>query len=255
VDWIQANPQLAVALTGTFFAVVGYYYRAWREKQENLREALYLLLEIWHRSSAVSNAPIKKLFDVLIARIRVRIPDVPFSEQEEAATRAYFSPILERTIQSHAMDGIEGLHGAYDKVIQLISRTDPLFAYDLDSASSTKRRLAFLDEYLQEAFGALHAQGGAARPFTDSIRVVLKDEAHKDAMNQLEKNLRRLGARLGPLTWLKIMIRIVKRRNFLRNGPSVAEFDQLIENVLLPAIMTSSKVLQPTDPASGQRGG
>jgi hypothetical protein len=47
--------------------------------------------------------------------------------------------------------------------------SDPVFAYDLDSPSSTRRRLAFLAQYLREAFQLLDRQG-VENAFSEGLR-------------------------------------------------------------------------------------
>lgn len=243
MNWIETYPGFAVTLAGAVFAVVGYYYRAWREQQDNFREALYLLLEIWHRFSTVFNSPINELIGIVVARLEVRL-GVQFSEQEKAAIRTHFMPILENTMRKLAMEGVESLHGAYDRVVQLISRSDPLLAYDLAAASAIKRGLAFIDQCLEEAFRPLDAEGEQAKVFADSLREGAKAKVETEALEELEKNLRRVAMKLGILAWLKVVLRIRSRRRLLEQGPRPEEFDQLLEQVLVPAISASNSHIE-----------
>ncbi len=241
MTWIEANPELAVTLAGVVAAIVGYYYRSWREQQDNLREALYLLLEIWHRSSAVLNSTVKGRLGVMVERLKARFPEVSISEEEQAAAHAHFVPILERTMRLHVMDGIESLNGAYDRVVQLISRSDPLLAYDLDSASITKRRLAFIDQYLREAFQPLEGEGGQAEIFADSLCEGIKGKVETETLEEFEKNIKRLSRKLGLVAWVKVIVRIRRRHHVLARCPKTEVVDRLLEELLIPAIKASNK--------------
>lgn len=250
MTWVDLNSEWPLAIAGAAFATIGYYYRVWRESKDNQREALYLLAEIWHRSTLAFNAPIQKMFDKLSERLRELLPDANFTDEQEAAMRSYFTPILEKTIRFHAMDRLESLYGAYEKVVHLISRSDPIFAYDLDAASATKRRLAYIDQYLQEALMPLDDQGGAAKIFSDDLRNALKAEAEKEASQELEKHLRRLAFKLGIPTWMKINIRILRRRRLLTSGPDIDRFEKLLRDVLIPVVQKSGNGFQPTGQTS-----
>lgn len=252
MSWIEDNPELTVGIAALASAAIGYYFRAWRERQENLKEALYLLAEIWHRSTVAFNLPIDAMFDALLKRLREVAPEAEFTEEQVAATRAYFRPILERATRFHAMDGIDTLYGAYEKVVHLIARTDPIFAYDLDAASTIKRRLSFLDQYLQEAFQPLDSQGGAAQEFSNNLRAAIKEKAEGEATQELEGHLRRLSRILGPKTWLLMTIRIGRRKRVLAKGPDLEKIEKLISEVLVPVVRASDNQLNPPAQASAE---
>jgi hypothetical protein len=235
VDFLELHSALVIAILGPIFLATGYFYRAGLEKRSNLREALYLLLEIWHRISMVATRSPEALLDTLADRIRVRFPGADFSEAQLRATKAHFSPILRKLVRGSALADVEGLQEAYAKVVRLVARSHPIYAYKLESASRVRRRLAFLDQYLTEAFASLDQEGGQAGAFAAKLRECLNSHAEQDATKELQKGLRGLAWRVGAMSWLDIQLLIRRRRRELAHTSS-EEIDQLFDEILLPLL-------------------
>ena len=240
MNWAMQHPELTIAILSPALLALGYFYRVRVEKRSNLREALYLLLEIWHRVSVLSARSPESMIETLAERMRALYPTANISETEMQATKAHFIPILRRLIRGHALSDMEGLQDAYTKVIHLVARSHPIYAYRLESAMTVKKRFAFLDQYLDEALQPLDVQGGQASVFAAKLRERIGDHAGKDATLDLEKSLRGLAWRVSFASLVEVHRLIKKRRNLLVTD-SAAEIDKLLLVILSPMI---------TDPAT-----
>lgn len=235
MEWIEKHPELAVAILGPLFLATGYLIRVRAERHQNLREALYLLLELWHRVSILTYRTPEEVVDTFVSRLRVRVPNAVMSEGEVAATKAYFSPVLGRLLRSHALADFEGLQAAYVKVIGLVARTHPVYAYELEASSKTQKRLTFLDEYLDAAYSPLEQQGGVAAALTARLRRHVVSHVERDSATELEHALRGLAFRVGVLTSFQVHLLIRKRHRRMKES-TASEIDELIDSVLKPVM-------------------
>lgn len=235
MTWLEQHHELAIAILSPLLLAVGYLYRGRVERRANLREALYLLLEIWHRLGLVSAVDFEEMAEKLISRMRALFPGESISEVEVLVAKAHFLPILRRLIRAHALSDVEGLQDAYQKVVLLVARSHPVYAYKLESASSVKKRLAFVDQYLVEAFGSLDAQGEDASAFIAKLRERVSSHSERDAMGELEGHLRGLAWRVS-LTSLIGVHRLIRRRRLTLALDSSEEFDRWITGVVTPML-------------------
>jgi hypothetical protein len=245
MEWIYAHPDLALGIIGPILLAIGYIYRGRAERYDNRREALYLLLGIWHRMTIVSKNSFDEIFDAVFDRLRAKFPQHPMSSEELKAIKSYFTPILTRELRAKALEDFDSLHEAYAKAVKLISKSDPVLAYRLDSASSTKKRLAYLESYMTEAFKPLDQRGMEAAAFADNLREGLSTHAEKNATAEIEKSLRGLALHVSTYTYFSIYLLILRRHKKLHAVDPV-RIEQLLNEVLIPALGDPSKWFKPT---------
>ena len=200
-DWIEANTEVATALFAALFASLGYFYRARQEKRENLKVALYWLLEIWHRVTILSWSSYDDFYDRLILRFRQRHPHLPFSDAEAAASKAHFIPILRNSLAAHAMANFDGFQNAYNEAVQSVARSNPVYAYKI-RATSLKDRIAYLDTYFGAAFESVPNESSMS-PFVKGMRGKVDDLSYADEVLDLEIIIRGLAWRISLSTYLE----------------------------------------------------
>lgn len=245
-DWIYAHPDLSLGIIGPILVAIGYFYRTRAEKYENRREALYLLLEIWHRMTIASKKSFDELFEAIFSRMQVKLPQYPISDKELKVLKGYFTPILIRALRSKALEDFETIHDAYAKAVALISKSDPILAYWLDSASSTKKRLSYLDDYLAEAFKPFDQQDEVAAALAANLRDGLSTQAEKDATKDIEKSLRSLALHVSVYTYVRVCVLIFRRHRKLISPIEMERVDHLLDEVLIPALGDPNKWFKQT---------
>jgi len=249
VDWAQQHHELVIAVLSPVLLAFGYFYRARMEKRSNLREALYLLLEIWHRMSALSVRSSEGMVDAIADRIRALFPTAVISDTEMLATKAHFIPIFTKAVRGHSLADVEGLQDAYGKVVRLVARSHPVYAYRLESASRIKRRLAFLDQYLLEAFQPFDQQQNPTAVFAAKLRDQLNSYAEQDVIGDLEKSLRGLALRVSVWSFLGTHLLIKRRRRTLETD-SPDDIDRILLEVFSP-MLSDPNTLSTFFPSQG----
>lgn len=232
MNWLETYPEVSAAVVGAACVAVGYIYRARTERRENLKDALYLLLEIWHRLSILTAQSPEKLFGSLAERFHVLYPDLPFSKDQLEASKAHFIPILQRTLIATALDDFNDLQTAFKTAVQLVARSNPVYAYRIESVSSTRKRLSHIAQYLEEAFGPLEAEGGEAVNVSKKVKQCINELVQGDATKDMEEDLRGLALRISVCTYIDVILVMKRRRKLLLKGPDVDRFDEVIKKIV-----------------------
>lgn len=233
---VKQNPEISIALIGLLAALVGYFYRARTEERQNLREALYLLLEIWHRMTIVAYQDFDRFFLLFRERLLVLHPDAQFTKEQFDAAKAHFIPILQRTATGHALKDFSGLQDAYKKVVQLTARSNPVYAFRVESVSGTSKLLALIDEYLKEAFAPFDDEGGVSAQVSEQLKSTVHFAVTENMTRDLQNDLLGLAARISVWTLLDVVLVIRSRRKKLKHGPSNDDMDRIIKTLLTPQL-------------------
>jgi hypothetical protein len=134
----------------------------------------------------------------------------------------------------------------YARVVGLVARSHPVFAFRLDS-SSTKKRLAFPDQYLLEALRPLDHQGSPASEFAQSLRQQLSAHAERDAVAKLEESLLGLARRVSIFSLIEVHLLIRERHKRLK-CPPIEEIDRLLTELVESSLkdpQTRSMLINP----------
>lgn len=235
LSWFSIDPGMIVALIGLAGAGFGYLFRLRLEKRENLKQSLYLLLEIWHRVTVLGWKSHDQLFQVIFDRLKERFPQARISAEEIEASKLHFVPILRKSMISHAFEDFDSLYEAHAEVVKLVAKSDPVLAYGLESSSNTRKRLAFIDDYLNESLAVLDEEGGKSALFSKAIKEETQRKFHQSVQEQLEKDLRALSFRVGIPAYFRTRV-IIRKRHKRLQGATIEEIDEVVDLVVLVAM-------------------
>jgi len=212
LNWIDQHKEIAAAVFAILTGVVGYFYRASKERRNNLRQALYLLLEIWHRMNVLSAKSPIEMIDMMVDRISHLFPKMIISDDELQAIKLHFPPILKKILRDQVLSDVDRLYGAFVDVVRLIAQSHPIYAYKLEIASTMKSRLGFLTQYFAEAFKPLHQEGGQSNAFASILTDGIMCHAERDLAKEMEVGLRGLSIRIGIVSFFEILW-LIRRRH------------------------------------------
>lgn len=244
-ELISNNPKLFLAVFTPATLCIGYFYRDRKEKQENLKAALYIILEIWHRMAVLYRKDFDSYFDALTEEIIKKVPEEEFTEEQRKATKEYFTPILKATTQSAAFSDIEHYQESFDEAVKLVALNDPFFAYKIGSAGNTKKFLKTLDQYLETALEPLEAEGGESLILSKALKEHLTSHASIDVLSDLERDIYQLSFKISSYSYLKSLMAVRRRKKKLK-GFSKKEIELLVGSVLFPAMEEFNKQRQAT---------
>lgn len=242
-DLIAAHPRIFAAVVVPLCFAIGYFYRLRREKRENLREALYILLEIWHRVTALSKVAFDKEFKVLFGEMKKHFPNENISDEQVAALKEYISPILLSNLHGMILSDYGSFEGAYLDAVKKVSKDDPILAYKVSSASKTRKCLTFMDKYLDEALSPLEEKRSIG--FSSLLKKHVQSYVKKDLIVDLENNMKSLSRRISIFAYFEVYTVIRKRRRILDNSAQ-EEVGKLVKEVLVPAIIKFKENVPPT---------
>jgi len=244
-ELISKYPKIFVAVLSPILLVAGYFYRARQDKKKNQKVALYILMEIWHRMSIFHRRDFDDVFDRIITEIKRQFPGENITEGDIESSKAHFTPILIKTAHKAALSDIVGYQEKYQEAVSLISSDDPIFAYKVSSAGNTKRFLSFLDAYLNMVLKPVEDEGHLGMTLSSTFKTHMSAHAGLDSIKDLESDIRKLSWKIGIFTFISCLFTIRKRRKTLRNLGS-KEVENMVANVLAPAMREFNKKMQPT---------
>lgn len=248
MDLTNIDSKLLIGVITPILFAIGYLYRSRKESIKNRKVALYILLEIWHRISVFYRKDFDDVFEQIIREIKRQFPSENISESEISASKAHFTPILIETARGIALSDLDGYQERYQEAVSLISSDDPIFAYKISSASKTKKFLKFLDSYLEKSLAPIE-ENEIGSVLSKSLKSHMTKHAELDSIKDLESDIRRLSLKVGVLTFLSSAWLIRKRKSNLAKIGS-GEVENLVANVLAPAMTEFNKSIQPTANAS-----
>ncbi len=238
------DSKVLIGVITPILLAVGYFYRARKEHIKSRKIALYILLEIWHRISIFYRQDFDDVFDQIIKEVKTQLPHENISESEISAIKAHFTPMLIETTRGIALSDLESYQERYQEAVSLISSDDPIFAYKISSASKTKKFLKFLDTYLERSLAPIE-ENDIGSVLSQSLKSHMTKHAELDSIKDLESDIRKLSFKVGFFTYLSSVCTIRKRRRKLatiRDG----EVENLVANILAPAIAELNQSTQPT---------
>lgn len=250
LDLVAKHPTLTVGLGTPALLAVGYLFRVWRESKRTVRYALYALLEIWHRLSVFYRTDFDDFFEKVFREIQRQIPDAALADDQREAVRQHYSPVLERHLQQQALSDLESFESQFADAVSSLSADAPILAYRVNAATKTRKFLRFLESYLDEALRPLATESEDGRAAADALRFELEAFAPIDRLGDLEKDLRALAWRVGPVSYLRVR-RLIPRRRKIVQEISNEEIEAMVTNILLPALHRLNKQMQSAAGSGG----
>lgn len=231
MELILENPKLLAAILGPICVVVGYLYRSRKEKKENLNKALYQLLELWHRMSALVKVDFDAEFETIHNELCRHAPESRLTTEQMEQVKRYFTPILLESIQNIALSDYSSFEEEFNAAVCMVSKDDPIFAYKIRSVSKTKKFIKSLDDYLTKAMAPLHECGNI--PFVDRLTNKLTHKAKEEAVRDLEGDIKSLSWRISIMSYLRVQWIIYRRHKVLVHLRK-PELSQFVKNELVP---------------------
>lgn len=234
-EFISSYPKLFLGVFTPLIMGLGYFYRARKDKSENLKKALYIILEIWHRMAILYRRNCDDYFDVLIAELMKKVPEEGVTEEDYKAMKEHFTPILMKHLHKAAFSDIEHYQDSFDEAVKLISINDPFFAYHIGSGGKTKKYLDSLDCYLEDALKPFENNGGDSLAFSNTLKGHMSEHASLGILSGLEDDIKRLSYRIGVMAFIQSFFVIRKRKSRLQ-AIETEEISDMVNNLVLPAM-------------------
>ena len=228
---LHKYPKILIAIWGSLCLAIGYLFKRWRERKNNLKEALFILLEIWHRMVKITAMDLGKDFDAICSEISKRTQSRPISESEKDVVRKILSPYIYKLLQSSIQRDYQSFEGAYFEATKKVAQDAPLLAYQISSTRKTKSALEALDTYFDEVLRAIDES--SSDKFIDDYKLRFKTYLFELSASDIEKDIKALGLRIGILTYWGVSRTIRNRKKRLQTIDK-KELEDIVEKILLP---------------------
>lgn len=255
MDWAAASTIIS-ALIAAIVSGIAYQLRRSDDRRRVLNGSLFILLEVWHLLKVTTIVEPKALTDAYFSAVRRRFPNLQVSTEEDDGVLAAAMTMLVRQLVAAFESQGQPIRAAFQTSIQQLATVDPLLAFRLSGNENLKSTIEVVatevDKFLRAKVDGLQdvAVGQQALAvFSERTKGYL----YQDAVNDLERSLRSIALRIGPIMYVRMALRLN------RTKPSRLRFERLMENLvdelLIPALVEISKRArapsqqQPTVPA------
>ncbi|QCU89783.1 hypothetical protein [Thiomicrorhabdus sediminis] len=227
--------QYSTYILAMFSAVlfsVGYLFRSIKQNKQNKKLALYHLLEIWHRVSALKQNTFEKLYDQLISDFKLQLPQeiVSQSNHFEEQLKSLLIPQTASNLTNFLNSDISSYQEQYSKALELIAIDAPILAYKISSSTNIQDLISLLDEYIGQAKPVL-ATLDTNEQDADSLTSHMSDSLHGLALKDLENDILALARKIGFFTYLSCKKQIKHRKNKL-NGENLEELKEQLNTLM-----------------------
>lgn len=241
MDLFTTYQNLTVGVFGTLCVAIGYLYKAQRSKKENIKSALYLLLEIWHRMTIFAKIDFEQELESFISEICKKFPKFIMSDKEKTTIKKQFSPILINMLHQIAIEGYNSLEDAFKEAVSNISKDDPVLAYKINNSSNIKGTINHIDRYLQESIKTF---GGSQGQLENLFSKKIQEMVSIDLLKNLERDVILLSRRLSLVSEFKVR-RLIRKRKKKIAQTDLSEMNKWI-NEIIPMIVEFNNQMQPT---------
>lgn len=240
INWQPVASILAVVLTA-LFAWIGYVTRINSERKRILKSTLFNLLEIWHRLKSLYGYDSAQLSAMYLVELQEQLPGVEISDSERAQVTYFLESKVQLLLAQLLTKGEDLLEDSFQQSIKQLAEVEPLLAYSLRANKSIKSAISEIDGFLKITIDGL-VHDDKEKTQTGEMLEGVKKYLYQDAIRDLERDLRFLSLKVGPLTYI--------RTNYLlrrKNGMSKSDMRQLISKLLSELIIPHVKNAQATE--------
>lgn len=238
-ELISQHPRISVAIITPTFLALGYLWRDRKEKRENLKAGLYILLEIWHKMSFVYKTDFSNGFDAVIKKVREKYPTENISNDKREEAIKHIELALEKVLKPQAISGIKVFMEPFHEAVKLIAKDDPFLAYHIGTSASVGECIALIDSYMNESLKPyIESNNEDDLKFYENLKKQSQSHFLSEMVKGLEQNISRLSYRISIYSFCRSFMVIANRKKSVKSLAK-SDLDKMVDSILLPTIQIS----------------
>jgi hypothetical protein len=242
MDWAAASTIIS-ALIAAIVSGIAYQLRRSDDRTKILNSSLFTLLEVWHLLKMMTIIDPKTLATSYVSALRRRFPTLQISPEVDNGMLAAAMTMLMRQLVAASESQGQPIRAAFQTSVHQLAGVDPLLAFRLSGNENLKSTIDVVATEVDKLFRAEVANVPNGIQGEQALTVLVgrtKDFLYQDAVHDLERSLRSIALRIGPVMYVRMAVRLFRAK------PSRMRFertmDRLLDELLVPAWTEISQV-------------
>ncbi len=216
---------------GWFLNELGQWFKTRKEDKKIKNQILYNLLEINFVFNQLETSEITQL---LADRILVRIPKEEQTEELKQSLNQFYSEIIGELLEDNINEKLEIIEAKYSKALDDLATIDPITAYRLNGKTNIMQSFDILHDYFDAVKKQFPGEEEVIQDQINSTIYSLKPEVIKEAISDLEDEIKDLALSINPWIWFKVRKTLQSSKDRIRNE-GAKKIDKLLDK-LMPKI-------------------
>lgn len=227
IDWTYITALFSIAF-GWFLNELGQWFRTRQDDKKIKRRILYNLLET---NFIFNQLDTSNIVELLTERVLLRIPKHEQTEEVKQYLNQLYSGLISNLIQENVADNLESIEEKYTSAVDSLATIDPVTAYRLNGKTKIIETFDLLEDYYEEVKqqfpNDIEQMQGAIEITSNSI----KPEIIKEAIEDLEEEIRDIAFSIDIRTWLKAKKTLKTSKERIRKD-GVKKIDELLDKLI-----------------------
>lgn len=227
LNWTFFGALFSVAF-GWFLNELGQWFRTRKEDKKIKKQILYNLLETNFIFNQLDTSEITQMLTV---RILLRIPENEHTEELKQYLNQLYSGVIGRLIQNDVADKLTTIEEKYTKAVDTLATIDPITAYRLNGKTNIIQSFDLLHKYFEEVKGHFPGEEEIVQNKISSTIDALKPEIIKEAIFDLEVEIKDIAFSINLLTWFEAK-RTLKSSKVRIKTEGEKKIDELLDELI-----------------------
>jgi hypothetical protein len=226
-NWTYLGALFSVAF-GWFLNELGQWFRTRNEDKKIKKQILYNLLKTYFIFNQLDTSEITQM---LTNRILLRIQKNEQTEELKQYLNQLYSGIIGGLLQNNISDKITTIEKKYTKAVDSLATIDPITAYSLNGKTNIMQSFDLLQEYFEEVKGHFPGEEELVQNQISSSFDALKPEIIKEAISDLEDDIKNIAYSINPWTWIKVKSSFQSSKDIIKNEGE-KKIDELLDKLI-----------------------
>jgi len=226
-NWTYLGALFSVAF-GWFLNELGQWFRTRKEDKKIKKQILYNLLETNFIFNQLDTTEITQM---LTNRILLRIPKNEQTDELKQYLNQLYSGIVGGLLQNDVADKLEKIEEKYTKAVESLATIDPITAYRLNGKTNIMQSFDLLQDYFEEVKEHFPGEEELVKNQISSTVDALKPEIIKEAISDLEDEIKDIAFSINPWTWIKVKRTLQSTKDRIKNEGE-KKIDELLDKLI-----------------------
>jgi len=227
IDWTYITALFSIAF-GWSLNELGQWIRTRQGDKKIKKKILYNLLET---NFIFNQLDTTELVNLLSERILLRIPKQEQTDEAKHYLKQLYSRLLGDFVQDNVAENLKDIEKEYSSAVENLATIDPITAYRLNGKTKIIETFSLLQNYYE----------GVKQQFPDDIEEIqstidlatetIKPEIIKDAINDLESEIRDIAFSIDVKTWFKVKKTLKSLKERIRKD-GATKIDDLLDKLI-----------------------
>lgn len=226
-NWTYLGALFSVAF-GWFLNELGQWFRTRKEDKKIKKQILYNLLET---NFIFNQLDTSEITQILTNRILLRIPENEQTEELKQYLNQLYSGIIGGLLQNDVAEKLSTIEEKYIKAVDNLATIDPITAYRLSGKTNIMQSFDLLQDYFEEVKGHFPGEEELVQNQISSTVDALKPEIIKEALSDLEDEIKDIAFSINPWTWIKVKRTLQSSKDRIKNEGE-KKIDELLDKLI-----------------------